>query len=173
MLILDCTSDWSIVACVMMVGRMGLEPRPEVQGGADWRSTSLFYEHVFGCKTASESVARVCQALEAADEGNGIIVVSHNGPAGLGSNSHDICGVDFQLSSSDQSEPSGDWGDPDLQQALESFQANGRFDSLPHQMDRGTSRLMATILTACVLQTCEGIPLEMARRSLISSLGIS
>jgi uncharacterized protein (TIGR04168 family) len=97
-----------------------------VQGGADWQATATFYKNVFGCKTAKESVVRTLRALEAAGEERAIILVSHNGPSGLGSNSHDICGVDFKLPNC-EGPPSGDWGDPDLQEALETFQTKNRY----------------------------------------------
>lgn len=48
-----------------------------------------------------------------------IIVLAHNGPSGLGSQAQDIWGCDF-------SPAFGDFGDPDLREAIDYAQASGR-----------------------------------------------
>jgi hypothetical protein len=51
--------------------------------------------------------------------GNVLLLLAHNGPAGLGSEPHSICGVDWRSEA-------GDWGDPDLAAVLQQLQEQGR-----------------------------------------------
>ena len=53
-----------------------------------------------------------------AEDGD-LLVLSHNGPAGLGDRADSIWGCDFR-------EEEGDWGDPDLTQAIDHARAQGK-----------------------------------------------
>jgi uncharacterized protein (TIGR04168 family) len=74
---------------------------------------------VFGVRTSAESVRRICDAASAAPKADVVVMVGHNGPAGLGTAAHDICGVDFRPAA-------GDHGDPDLAAALAVLHDQGR-----------------------------------------------
>jgi hypothetical protein len=52
-----------------------------------------------------------------------LIILGHNGPAGLGSQRHNICGCDWLAAA-------GDHGDPDLQEVLQQLHRAGRAPSL-------------------------------------------
>lgn len=51
--------------------------------------------------------------------GNVLLLLAHNGPEGLGSEPHSICGVDWKPEA-------GDWGDPDLAAVLQQLREQGR-----------------------------------------------
>lgn len=55
--------------------------------------------------------------------GNVLLLLAHNGPEGLGSEPHSICGVDWRSEA-------GDWGDPDLAAVLQQLQEQGSRVSL-------------------------------------------
>ena len=42
------------------------------------------------------SADRIAEAVLSQPQGNTVIVAAHNGPSGLGSCHHDICGADFR-----------------------------------------------------------------------------
>lgn len=66
----------------------------------------------YGVDEMKASADRICKAaLEASKSSNAVILLAHNGPAGLGSRINDICGRDWV-------DGGGDHGDPDLAQAL-------------------------------------------------------
>ncbi|XP_074307127.1 uncharacterized protein LOC141642272 isoform X2 [Silene latifolia] len=64
----------------------------------------------FGVKTMEESADRIHKAAMETPDNHSIIFLAHNGPTGLGSGPDDICGKDWV--------GGGDFGDPDLAQAL-------------------------------------------------------
>jgi uncharacterized protein (TIGR04168 family) len=74
---------------------------------------------VFGVHTSAESAQRICDAASAAPKEDVVVMVGHNGPAGLGTVAHSICGVDFRPEA-------GDHGDPDLAAALAALHDQGR-----------------------------------------------
>ena len=53
----------------------------------------LFVVQVYGF---SDSAYRIAQAVKTQPQENTVIVAAHNGPSGLGSSHHDICGADFK-----------------------------------------------------------------------------
>jgi uncharacterized protein (TIGR04168 family) len=71
----------------------------------------------FGVSSLDQSAARIA-ALIASAPTRDVIVLSHNGPTGLGEDADSMWGRDFAM-------PSADWGDPDLAQALERSRTTG------------------------------------------------
>jgi uncharacterized protein (TIGR04168 family) len=65
----------------------------------------------FGVATLADSSARLCELFDAVALGEDIIVLAHCGPCGLGDTRDAIYGNDFRPEQ-------GDWGDPDLADAL-------------------------------------------------------
>ena len=90
-----------------------------MQGGSDWKGVSRFYHHMYACASMDESAERVVKAVDGVPASHGTVLVSHNGPAGLGAHASALCGADFL-------EGGGDWGDPDLRSALDSLRSDGR-----------------------------------------------
>lgn len=98
--------------------------RPFSMGGPQLTfAQELAREH--GVTSLEQSAERIAELIERAPTRE-VIVLSHNGPAGLGGAAHSMWGRDF-------AEPALDWGDPDLAQALEQARA------------RGTHRVLAVI----------------------------
>ena len=90
--------------------------RPHSMGGPTLAFRPYLKEK-FGINSIEDSATRL-KALF--DECQGpIIVFSHNGPAGLGSERDSIWGCDFM-------KEGGDFGDPDLQIALDHARASGK-----------------------------------------------
>jgi uncharacterized protein (TIGR04168 family) len=90
--------------------------RPFSSGGPEWHNRR-FYRDRYGIHNITESVAKIVESIESTTCTRRILI-SHNGPAGLGANPHDLCGKDW--------EPiGGDHGDPDLQDAIaQTFSGN-------------------------------------------------
>jgi uncharacterized protein (TIGR04168 family) len=98
--------------------------RPFSMGGPELTfKDELAREH--GVSSLEQSAARIVELIALAETPD-VIVLSHNGPAGLGSSPHSPWGRDF-------AQPEMDWGDPDLAAALEQTRA------------RGTHRVLAVI----------------------------
>ncbi len=66
----------------------------------------------FGVRTMEESAAKLCALFDAIPADQRVFVLAHCGPRGLGGTRSDIYGNDFRPEE-------GDWGDPDLERALE------------------------------------------------------
>jgi uncharacterized protein (TIGR04168 family) len=90
--------------------------RPFSSGGADW-SHRRFYRERYGIHNLKESTQKIIETIDSA-QGDRRILISHNGPAGLGSQPHDLCGKDWEPVGGED----GDHGDLDLQAALEQTQ---------------------------------------------------
>lgn len=99
-----------------------------LQGGPSWEQVADFYKHVYGCNSQAESVERTVAALREAPQAHACVLVCHSGPAGLGSQPQDICGVDFWLDEATQQPKGGDWGDVDLREALDRHAKGDRYD---------------------------------------------
>jgi len=84
--------------------------RPFSWGGQSLRSPDL-YDELYGVRTMRQSAAAIVDAARSAKHRD-LIILAHNGPTGLGSNPEDMYGKDF-------GKPGGDWGDYDLQLALQ------------------------------------------------------
>jgi hypothetical protein len=79
--------------------------------------------------------------------GNVLVLLAHNGPAGLGAAPHSICGCDWLATA-------GDHGDPDLQTVLGQLQAAGRRVALVlhghmHHMIKGEAHTVCLCHTQC------------------------
>jgi uncharacterized protein (TIGR04168 family) len=77
-----------------------------------------YLERAFGITSLASSAARLTELLLACDAAH-LVVLAHNGPAGLGARRHDMFGCDFRREE-------GDFGDPDLRDAIEAARARGR-----------------------------------------------
>ena len=114
--------------------------RPFSWGGPFWKPFD-FYQQYYRVRDMRHSAERIVRAAECAmrqeamrmDGGTGgsraassaplpsdthnLVFLAHNGPYGLGDRASSICGRDF-VTPYDSGEPSGDFGCPDLQQAI-------------------------------------------------------
>lgn len=95
--------------------------RPFSWGGPEWKYNQ-FYQERFGVSSLAVSTERILAAAQSAAYEN-LIFLGHNGPAGLGSRPEDPCGKDW--------EPiGGDFGDPDLAEAISQSKQMGKWVSL-------------------------------------------
>ena len=90
--------------------------RPFSWGGLSLRSQSL-YEGLYGIKDHESSAAKIVETANAGKYRD-LVIVAHNGPAGLGDQPTDIYGKDF-------GRPGGDWGDIDLRLAITTLRTQG------------------------------------------------
>ena len=91
--------------------------RPHSMGGPHL----AFKNHLrsrFGVHNLEESAAKICALIDESDDAP-LVILAHNGPSGLGSSSSDIWGADFNPKL-------GDWGDPDLRQAVDYAHEQGK-----------------------------------------------
>lgn len=93
-----------------------LGARPFSWGGPSLRSPDV-YNKLYGIRTMEDSAQAIVDAARHAQH-NTLVILAHNGPTGLGDQSTDIYGKDF-------GRPGGDWGDLDLQIAIERLKSNG------------------------------------------------
>jgi uncharacterized protein (TIGR04168 family) len=92
--------------------------RPFSWGGSQWKYSD-FYEARFGIDGFAASTQRIVEMGKNATCDQ-IIIIGHNGPTGLGEEPESICGKDWGESLG------GDYGDPDLEQAISILQAQGK-----------------------------------------------
>ena len=83
--------------------------RPFSWGGSSWRN-SQFYRDRYGINNFEESTKQIVESAKNAAY-NTLIFIAHNGPDGLGDKTESICGRDWKLEG-------GDYGDPDLTEAI-------------------------------------------------------
>ena len=83
--------------------------RPCALGGGEF-SFSAEVSRVYGVGTMQESTERLLALVDTVDTDR-LLILGHNGPAGLGDQSTDLWGADFLPEA-------GDWGDPDLAAAV-------------------------------------------------------
>ncbi len=95
--------------------------RPFSWGGEVWKNAS-FYQERFGVKSFEESTALIVAAAKSAAYDT-VILLGHNGPVGLGDRPEDPCGKDWQPIG-------GDFGDPDMADAISQIRASGKIISL-------------------------------------------
>ena len=91
--------------------------RPHSMGG-DELSFAPFLARRWGVHTLADSTARLRALVDDTTAPN-LIFVGHNGPTGLGDRRDDIWGCDFRAEE-------GDFGDPDLAEAIDHAQSLGR-----------------------------------------------
>jgi uncharacterized protein (TIGR04168 family) len=112
--------------------------RPFSWGGAKWKY-SKFCKARLGVHSFAESAKRIVGAIAAATCET-ILIIGHNGPAGLGDRPDDLCGKDWGEN------PQGDYGDPDLAIAIAQAQAAGKsiplvtFGHMHHRLKSGQPR---------------------------------
>jgi uncharacterized protein (TIGR04168 family) len=112
--------------------------RPFSWGGPDWRFAD-FYSEWFGVNSMAESRDRIIQAFSTSTYET-LIVLNHNGPFGLGDQAEAPCGRDWQPRG-------GDYGDPDLAEAIAWAKAQGKriplvaFGHMHHQLRHTRSQL--------------------------------
>lgn len=90
--------------------------RPFSWGGQSLRSPEL-YDEIYGIHTMRQSAAAIVDAARHAQHRD-LVILAHNGPLGLGGETHDIFGKDF-------GKPGGDWGDRDLALAIQRIEGFG------------------------------------------------
>lgn len=74
---------------------------------------------LFGIKSMQDSVAYYKKLIDSCKgHFDTLIILSHNGPTGLGDKASDIYGCDFR-------KEEGDWGDPDLEEAIRYAKSQG------------------------------------------------
>ena len=91
--------------------------RPFSWGGSTWRNAQ-FYSDRYNVKSFAESTQQIVNSAKNAAYDN-LIVIGHNGPFGLGSKTESICGRDWK-------QDGGDYGDPDLQEAITQIRSLGK-----------------------------------------------
>ena len=91
--------------------------RPFSWGGSTWRNAQ-FYSDRYNVTSFAESTQQIVNSAKDAAYDN-LIVIGHNGPFGLGSKTESICGRDWKIDG-------GDYGDPDLQEAIAQIRSLGK-----------------------------------------------
>ncbi len=116
---LDALGDDHLAYGVREVPAAGVSvvgARPFSWGGQSLRSPEL-YDEIYGVRTMRQSAAAIVDAARNAQHRD-LVILAHNGPIGLGSDTADIFGKDF-------GKPGGDWGDYDLALALQRIEGCG------------------------------------------------
>lgn len=131
--------------------------RPFSWGGSSWRN-SEFYRDRYGINNFAESTGRiVTSAQNSAHET--IILIAHNGPYGLGDKTESICGRDWKPEG-------GDYGDPDLTEAIAQIQHLGKsiplvtFGHMHHELKnpRGKRRTIVEVRGQTVYLNAACVP---------------
>lgn len=91
--------------------------RPHSMGGPGL-AFARYLGNAHGVATLEQSAARLRELIDGAGSDR-LVVLAHNGPTGLGSRRSDIWGCDFRRQE-------GDFGDPDLRDALDHARRCGR-----------------------------------------------
>ena len=122
--------------------------RPFSWGGPEWKFADICRER-YGVDNLEESAARISNEAKNATYET-VIFLGHNGPSGLGDRAEDPCGKDWHPIG-------GDYGDPDLAQAISQSLTAGKiiplvtFGHMHH-----TLRHTKTILRKRVFKSPEG-----------------
>ena len=90
--------------------------RPHAMGKT--LSFATYLSEAFGVRTMDESAALLKRIISDCPHSK-LVFLAHNGPTGLGEHPTDIWGCDFKVGG-------GDWGDPDLREAISFAQGQGR-----------------------------------------------
>lgn len=118
--------------------------RPFSWGGSQWKYSD-FYQSRFGIDGFEASTQRIVEMAGAATCEH-IIIIGHNGPTGLGEEPESICGKDWGESLG------GDYGDPDLAEAISILRAQGKsiplvtFGHMHHRLRHTKERLRTSII---------------------------
>jgi uncharacterized protein (TIGR04168 family) len=118
--------------------------RPFSWGGPQWKYSD-FYEARYGIDSFAASTQRIVDLANQATS-DCLIMIGHNGPTGLGEAPESICGQDW-------GEPiGGDYGDPDLADAIAILTAQGKsiplvtFGHMHHKLRHTKERLRQPIV---------------------------
>lgn len=121
--------------------------RPFSKGGKSFSDIAEFMSR-FGVTDMQQSADKVLEVINSQVPHDAVLVImAHNGPAGLGGQPHSICGVDWLPAA-------GDHGDPDLQAVLQQLHEAGRDVALVlhghmhHMIKGGGRRQMVHVDTA-------------------------
>jgi uncharacterized protein (TIGR04168 family) len=95
-----------------------LAARPHSVGGHRMGFRRYMSLH-FRVRNLSDSAARLCALFDGVPDQHRVLVLAHCGPYGLGAARDAIYGCDFRPEQ-------GDWGDPDLSEALAHARARGK-----------------------------------------------
>lgn len=117
--------------------------RPFSWGGQKWKNSD-FYGDRYGVRSFAESTALIMESVHKCAY-NTVIFLGHNGASGLGDRPWDICGIDWQLEG-------GDYGDPDLAEAISKTQNLGKnvalvaFGHMHHRVKVHSDRLRTAVV---------------------------
>ena len=96
-----------------------LSARPCSSGGGYYLSKEV--KSVYGPLSEQESINKIIRSSEKTLKNIPLLILSHAGPSGLGSEPKSICGKDWKI-------PSLDWGDRDLSIAISEIQKKRTVD---------------------------------------------
>ncbi|MFV8819059.1 hypothetical protein [Haliea sp. E17] len=91
--------------------------RPHSMGGPQL-SFPDYMAATYAVHSLEDSARRLCELVDAA-EAEALVFMAHNGPTGLGDEPGAIWGCDFKPGG-------GDWGDPDLEEAIAYARSRGK-----------------------------------------------
>jgi uncharacterized protein (TIGR04168 family) len=116
--------------------------RPFTWGGPEWKCQEFFGDR-YGVYNFTQSTAKIVAAVNQTSF-NTIIFLGHNGPSGLGENPEDSCGKDWNPLG-------GDFGDPDLAEAIAEARQKGKhiplvtFGHMHHRLRHTKERLRTMV----------------------------
>lgn len=116
--------------------------RPFSWGGPTWKNNQ-FYQERYGVTNFTESTQKIVKAAKQT-QGDRLIILAHNGPFGLGDQPEDSCGKDWHPLG-------GDFGDPDLTEAIAQIRCMGKevllvtFGHMHYRLRHTKSRLRQAI----------------------------
>lgn len=116
--------------------------RPFSWGGLEWKNKKFLLER-YGVKNFTESTAKILANAETTAYDT-LIFLGHNGPTGLGDEPEAICGRDWQPLG-------GDYGDPDLADAISKVRHQGKtvalvtFGHMHHHLRHTKARLRTAV----------------------------
>ncbi|WIA29197.1 hypothetical protein OEZ86_011708 [Tetradesmus obliquus] len=133
--------------------------RPFSKGGKSMRTIKDFMARLYNIHDMGESAQRILQIIHnSVPHCNPLIIMGHNGPAGLGGERHNICGVDWV-------KEAGDHGDPDLAAVLQQLREAGRqvalvvFGHMHHKLQGSGNRQMVHVDdSGCVYLNAATVP---------------
>lgn len=131
--------------------------RPFSWGGSIWRN-SQFYRDRYQIKNFQESTEQIVESAKNTTEQT-LIFIAHNGPTGLGKTTESICGRDWKAEG-------GDYGDPDLAEAIAQVQSLGKsiplvtFGHMHHELKipRGERRKLVEVRGQTVYYNAACVP---------------
>ncbi len=131
--------------------------RPFSWGGSTWRN-SQFYRDRYGINSFEESTQQIVKSAQNAAHET-IIFIAHNGPYGLGNKTESICGRDWKTEG-------GDYGDPDLTEAIAQVRNLGKsiplvtFGHMHHDLKnpRGKRRTLVEVKAQTVYFNAACVP---------------